>query len=72
MSQQVIASIRFQLPSDPMEMADTLAKVGAAWQQFSATVREAGVKVHEQTFSMMERNSKRSYQRRSKVEPHDG
>ena len=64
MRQQVEASIRFELPLDPVKMAAALATVSAAWQQFSDAVQNAELRVHEQSFSMKDRNSQRPYRRK--------
>jgi len=70
--QQVVATIRVALPLDPVEMAATLAKVAAAWQQFTVAMKDSGVKIHEQEFSMMKRASARPYRRKAPLEVVNG
>jgi hypothetical protein len=51
-------------------MAETLSKLAAAWQQFSATVKDTGLTLDEQTFSMLAaRSSKRRRRRLEAVQP---
>lgn len=63
MRYQVDASVQLALPENPVEMAETMGKIAAAWQVFTDTVKPFGAEAR------YEFNQARAKPQRGKPKP---